>query len=117
MTTKITSKKIAVAKSTPKKSAVKKVAPIRTEVVSVPGELAFWTIDGKALHSLLELAEALRVMEGRVYRYHADKDHQDFAAWVGSVFQKKAAAKELKSATTPKAAEKIIRSALTPPKK
>ncbi len=117
MTTKTTHKKVAVAKSAPKNVAVKKVTPKRVEVVTVPGELAFWTIDGRALHSLLELADALRVMEGRVYRYHADKDHQDFAAWVGTVFQKKAVAKELKSATTPKAAEKIIRSALTPPKK
>jgi hypothetical protein len=107
MTTKTISKKVEV-----KKIPAKKGLKPSMSAIMVPGELAFWTIDGKALHSLAELADALKVMEGRVYRYHADKDHQDFAAWVGTVFHYKAEAKLLRSATTAKAAEKIIRTLL-----
>ncbi len=94
------------------KKAITKPKPKSTDIVSVSAELAFWTIDGVVYHSLLELADGLAVMEGRVYRYHADKDHQDFAAWVSSVFMKKPLAALLKKATTPKAAEKVIRNHL-----
>ena len=104
MTTKKVTKKVA-----PKKPAAKKSKKEITMLVRVPAELAFWAIDGQSFHTLVELADGLREMEGRVYRYHADKDHQDFAAWVGSVFQNKVAAKALKNAATQKAAEKIIR--------
>ncbi|MCU0677990.1 MAG: hypothetical protein MUF19_00175 [Candidatus Pacebacteria bacterium] len=107
MTTKSTVKKVAQ-----KKATTKKVKKLKAEVVHVPAELAFWTIDGRALHSLEEMADALKDMAGRVYRYHADKDHQDFAAWVATVFQQKEAAKLLKTAATAKSAEKIIRSVL-----
>lgn len=51
-------------------------------------------------------------MEGRVYRYHADSDYQDFAKWVGGVFHDKATATLLKAAKTHKAAAKIITTAL-----
>ncbi len=94
------------------KKAITKPKPKSIDIVSVSAELAFWTIDGVVYHSLLELADGLAVMEGRVYRYHADKDHQDFAAWVSSVFMKKPLAALLKKATTPKAAEKVIRTYL-----
>ena len=57
------------------KKATTKPKPKSTDIVSVSAELAFWTIDGVVYHSLLELADGLAVMEGRVYRYHADKDH------------------------------------------
>ncbi|MFN3692601.1 MAG: hypothetical protein ACK4SL_00705 [Candidatus Paceibacteria bacterium] len=97
--------------ATPKKAAVKpksKAAP----VVVVPAELAFWTINGVVYHSLSELADGFATMEGRVYRYHADKDHQDFAVWVSSVFMNKQLSTLLKKAATPKAAEKVIRTHL-----
>jgi hypothetical protein len=97
-------KKVAAVKS-------KKKATIKP-IVSVPAELAFWTVDGMVYHSLTELADGLKTMAGRVYRYHADKDHQDFANWAGSVFLQKALAADLKKATTAKAAEKIIRTHL-----
>ncbi|MFM2340320.1 MAG: hypothetical protein RLZZ360_956 [Candidatus Parcubacteria bacterium] len=81
-------------------------------VMDVPSEVAFWTIDGAVFHSLAELADGLLVMAPRVYRYHADKDHQDFANWVGSIFHDKPLAALLKKATTTKAAEKVIRTHL-----
>ena len=94
------------------KAPTKKTATKTAPIVTVPGELAFWTVDGVVYHSLAELAEGLQGMAGRVYRYHADKDHQDFANWVASVFMNKPLAALLKKATTPKAAEKIIRTHL-----
>lgn len=94
------------------KKATTKPKAKTTDIVSVSAELAFWTIDGVVYHSLCELADGLAVMEGRVYRYHADKDHQDFAAWVSSVFMKKPLSALLKKATTAKAAEKVIRTHL-----
>lgn len=89
-----------------------KAKPKAAEVVSVPTELAFWTIDGRVYRSLDELATGLKEMDGRVYRYHADKDYQDFARWVSEVFQKKVLAAALKKATTQKVAEKLIRDSL-----
>ncbi len=94
------------------KKATTKSKSAATDIVCVSAEFAFWTIDGVVYHSLSELADGLAAMEGRVYRYHADKDHQDFAAWVSSVFMKKPLATLLKKATTAKAAEKVIRTHL-----
>ncbi|MBP9717451.1 MAG: hypothetical protein KBD44_01915 [Candidatus Pacebacteria bacterium] len=94
------------------KKATTKSKSAATDIVCVSAEFAFWTIDGVVYHSLSELADGLSAMEGRVYRYHADKDHQDFAAWVSSVFMKKPLATLLKKATTAKAAEKVIRTHL-----
>lgn len=113
MTTK--TKAPSAQKKTAVKAATKTLTKPKTKsvpVVTVPAELAFWTVDGVVYHSLQELADGLVVMTGRVYRYHADKGHQDFANWVGSVFQNKSLATILKKATTPKAAEKIIRTHL-----
>lgn len=94
-----------------KKRMTKKIKVVE-RVVSVPAEVAFWTVDGQVFHSLHELASGLQTMEGRVYRYHADSDYQDFAKWVGGVFHDKATATLLKAAKTPKAAAKIITTAL-----
>jgi hypothetical protein len=98
--------------TTQPKKVVAQTKSKASPVVAVPVELAFWTIDGVVYHSLTELADGLAQMAGRVYRYHADKDHQDFAVWVSSVFMNKPLAALLKKATTPKAAEKVIRTYL-----
>ena len=100
-----------VKKTTTTKKSTKKVSQKKLDdvLVRVPAELAFWTVDGQVFHSLDELAGGLLTMEGRVYRYHADKDHADFALWSQRVFGAKSLAIALKRATTAKAAAKVIR--------
>ncbi len=97
-------------KKTVKKVVSKKVATklALSIPIEVSDDFAFWAIDGQVFHSLAALARGLKAMQGRVYRYHADSEYQDFAKWVGEVLGEKACAKKLLSAKTAVAAAKVI---------
>jgi len=48
----------------------------------VPDQSVFWCHDGRILHGIHELKEALEMMSDETYAYHANKEKNDFSAWV-----------------------------------
>lgn len=75
---------------------------------TVPSEQVFWTVDGRSFASLVELMQGIKVMEGRVYNYHADPKHQDFAKWINVVVGDRALSIQVKKSSSQKETYKII---------
>ncbi len=75
---------------------------------TVPLEQVFWTVDGQSFASLVELMQGIKVMEGRVYNYHADPKHQDFAKWINVVVGDRALSIQVKKSSSQKETYKII---------
>lgn len=117
-TKKSTAKKTTPKKSTAKKttatkkSAAKKAAPKKTKKVAKKStakkaplktaepEQAFWLANGEILHTLVDLAEVLRVIDETVYAYHVDDSRNDFADWVEHVLADIECARDLRQCQT-----------------
>jgi len=54
-------------------------------LANVPDQYVFWCHDGRILHSLHELKDALEMMSDGAYAYHACQDKNDFSAWVRDI--------------------------------
>jgi hypothetical protein len=113
---KVATKK-AASKPTVKKAAPKKAAPAKKstakknnkrQLVIATREHAFWVNNGEVLYSLVDLRDCLPGMTARVYRYHADYEHHDFALWVEHVLGDAACAAALRAAASVTAAEVVV---------
>jgi len=51
-------------------------------LADVSDQYIFWCHDGRILHSIHELKEALEMMSDEAYAHHANKEKNDFSAWV-----------------------------------
>ncbi len=103
--TKATAKK-AAKKTSAKKATSRKVATKRT-LLSASEDKSFWVTNGEVLNNLLELAECLKRMESRVYKYHTADGRNDFALWVADVLLDGECATDLKKAKTASGASKV----------
>ncbi|MFA5375450.1 MAG: hypothetical protein WC455_06830 [Dehalococcoidia bacterium] len=54
-------------------------------LADVPDQHVFWCHDGRILHNLRELMDALEMMSDEAYAYHANKEKNDFSAWVKDI--------------------------------
>ena len=97
----------AEAKSDSKKARARRTTTDTSPTVTLP-EHAFWVNDGAVLHSLRELAEALRVMDEAVYMHHVNQERHDFADWVEQALAEAACAQALRSAQTPNRACTVV---------
>lgn len=72
-----------------KEGTARKTAPKRAKGSRrrVDGEQAFCCVDGRTLHSLVDLALALDEMADDTFYYHANQDRNDFSEWIKGVFQ------------------------------
>jgi len=100
--------KTAVAKKAAKTAKVASKKTKKRAVVVAPEERAFWVNNGEVLHSLVDLGSCLPGMTARVYRFHADPDHHDFALWVAHVLLDPQCAAALRSAASVTAAELVV---------
>lgn len=73
-----------------------------------PSWKAFWTVDGHIFHNIVEMKQALDEMSSETYVYHANRDKNDFAAWVRSVTGDEKLAAELEKAKTRSAAYRAV---------
>lgn len=80
----------------------------RQELVVADQNHAFWTQSGTALHSLVELRNALETMAQTEYSYHVTATKHDFAAWVESVLQDPDCAKALSRCKKPLSAKRVV---------
>lgn len=62
---------------------------------NVPPEKAFWVADGTIIHNIFELAGALQHMKKETFKYHSNKQKNDFSEWIRDVIMDKALADEL----------------------
>jgi hypothetical protein len=74
----------------------------------VPMENHFWVCDGSVIKNLNELLRSIRKMKKGVYRYHANKEKNDFSNWVRNVMGDVKLAGDLSKAESKKAAIKIL---------
>lgn len=63
---------------------------------SVQGDLAFFSRDGRVIHSLNELSEALPDISDDNYLYHANHGNNDFSNWIRDVFGDKKLANDMR---------------------
>ena len=66
----------------------------------VPEAKVFWCHDGRVVQNLEELAVALRDMPEETFRYHVNKDKNDFRNWVNDVIGDATLANQLGKAST-----------------
>jgi hypothetical protein len=54
-------------------------------LATVSDQHVFWCHDGRVLHSLHELKDALEMMSDEAYAYHANQEKNDFSNWVKDI--------------------------------
>jgi len=55
----------------------------------------FWLNNGKVLHNIYELLDALISMDDFTFKYHVNGEKDDFVKWINEVICDKTLAKEL----------------------
>jgi hypothetical protein len=100
-------KKSAKVKKTKVASAKDYGAP-KKEIIIAPADVCFWVNNGPALQSLLDLREAFKTLSVEQYTYHANKQKNDFSAWVFAILKDEQCAKDLKKAKNMKDALAVV---------
>lgn len=77
-----------------------------------PPEQCFWVNNGPILKNLEDLASALSEMKDETFKYHANKNKNDFSAWLVNVIGDKKLADGLMSSRSRESALKKVRSRL-----
>ncbi len=75
-------------------------------------EQCFWVNNGQILKNLEELANALQSMSDETYRYHANKEKNDFSKWLSEIIGDKKLANDLLSSKSRGSALKKVRGRL-----
>jgi len=88
---------------------VKKPYP-RKYLRNVSPENSLWIINGDIIKSIRELLKELKIMNDEAFRYHVNKEKNDFAKWVREVIGDRQLAAGLKKAKTRDRAVKAINS-------
>ncbi len=96
-----------VTKATKKTSAKKNSAKKAELVIALPDN-AFWVNDGSVLHSLLDLADQLSMIDSDVFKHHVNSDKHDFAEWVEHVLLDADCAEALRRTKAPKSARTVV---------
>jgi hypothetical protein len=75
----------------------KRVKPgeARRIMSKVPFNASFWLCTNDYLRSLRELAEALDKVDDDIFRYHVNRDKNDFEGWIREVVKDKELAREI----------------------
>jgi hypothetical protein len=61
----------------------------------VPERVSFWLCTGAQLRSLKELSKVLQEISDDVFRYHVNRDKNDFENWIRDVIHHKELAREI----------------------
>lgn len=84
----------------------------RKILANVNPKFYFWVCDGQIIKNLQELAKALNKMNSNVYRYHVNKDKNDFKAWIKDVLNDQSLAREVAKCKTPASLAKVVKTRL-----
>ena len=75
---------------------------------NVPEENRFWCCDGRVLSNLHDLQKAMKEMREETFRYHVNKEKNDFYNWINYVVNDENLAEKIKRIRTQKGAERKI---------
>lgn len=84
----------------------------KARLAQAPADKCFWVRDGRILANLKDLETALQEMTEETFRYHVNKEKNDFSKWVEEVLQDRTLARELKRVRTRRGALKKVRASL-----
>ncbi|MFH1683244.1 MAG: hypothetical protein ABIA37_05610 [Candidatus Woesearchaeota archaeon] len=77
-----------------------------------PEENSFWFNDGQAIRNVAQLPSALKKASPETLNHHVNAETNDFANWVGDVFNEKQFAAELRKAKNKTALLRVVNSQL-----
>ncbi|MEK6967498.1 MAG: DUF5752 family protein [Nanoarchaeota archaeon] len=60
-----------------------------------PEQVSFWLCTNKKLYSLRELSATLSAISDEVFRYHVNRDKNDFENWIRDIIQDRELAREI----------------------
>jgi len=83
----------------------------------VPANKRFWCHDGRSYKNMEELARALPGMTDETFKFHVNKDKNDFSNWLRDVIGDVALANELQKVTSRTAAARTVETRLNTLKK
>ena len=70
-------------------------AVAKSILARVPMQVSFWLCTNENLRSLADLSAALRKADDEVFRYHVNRDKNDFEVWIRVVLKDKDLAREI----------------------
>jgi hypothetical protein len=70
-------------------------AEARRILLNVPVPVSFWLCTNQNLRSLTVLASALDKVDDDIFRYHVNRDRNDFEAWIRDIVKDKDLAREI----------------------
>jgi heme oxygenase len=84
----------------------------RKILANVNPKFYFWVCDGQIIKNLQEMAKALARMNNNVYRYHVNKDKNDFKSWIKDVLNDQTLAREVAKCKSPASLAKVVKTRL-----
>lgn len=70
--------------------------PVAKDILSrVPFQVSFWLCTNENLRGLSDVSEALQKATDDVFRYHVNRDKNDFEVWIRDVIKDKDLAREI----------------------
>ena len=75
---------------------------------TLPDDEAFWLCNNQTVHSLHELAEMLPELDDTTFRYHIQRDRNDFEDWIKNVIGDRELAREIARVKTKQTLAKKI---------
>ena len=89
-----------------------KKAKQKLTAINAENELCFWINNGPILRNLKDLKNALKKISEETFKYHVNKEKNDFANWVKNVLGDKILANKLAKIKTVKITTKTIEEGL-----
>ena len=87
---------------------MKKLKTKKSNLINAENELCFWINNGPILKNLKDLKNALKKINEETFRYHVNKEKNDFADWVKNVLGDKILANKLAKIKTAKTMIKTV---------
>jgi hypothetical protein len=79
----------------PKKSQTKAHTDAEKYLAKVPEKYVFWCSDGRIIHDMNELAEALSNISEETFAYHCNAQKNDFSRWVADIVTDETLARDM----------------------
>ncbi|MCB9358766.1 hypothetical protein H6503_02450 [Candidatus Woesearchaeota archaeon] len=80
----------------------------------ITADVAFYCCNGSVFYCLGDLVAGLIIMDENAFRFHVNKDKNDFYNWIMHIFKEEELAEKIKKITSSSALKKVIQKAIIP---